>query len=89
MGISRKSLLEQANEQENEEWMAGLNSGSTRWKGGGIRSPAYLWGSCVRDALNVRRVLCDFEYQYKYGSKDFQALVNEATKRKLIGDKKV
>jgi hypothetical protein len=89
MGISRQFLLAQAKEKENEEWMSGLTSGNTRWKGEEIRSPAYLWGTCVRDALKARRVLCDFVYEYNFGSRDFQGLVNEATKRKLIGDKKL
>lgn len=84
MGISRKFLLAQAEEQENEEWMSGLASGNTRWSSEEIRSPAYLWGSCVRDALKARRVLCDFEYEYNFGGRGFQSLLEAANKFKLL-----
>ena len=87
MGISRKYLLAQAEEKEDEEWMAGLTSGNTRWKGEEIRSPAYLWGTCVRDALKAKRVLCDFEFEYNFGSKYFQYLLKEAAKKNLLSNK--
>ena len=86
MGISRKFLLAQAEEKEDEDWMAGLTSGNSRWKGEEIRSPAYLWGTCVRDALKAKRVLCDFEYEYNFGSRDFQGLLDAANKFRLLGD---
>ena len=87
MGISRKFLLAQAEEKEDEAWMAGLTNSNTRWKGEEIRSPAYLWGTCVRDALKAKRVLCNFEFEYNFWSKDFQHLLKEAARKNLLNNK--
>lgn len=87
MGISRKFLLAQAEEKENEEWIMGLTSGNTRWKGDEIRSPAYLWGTCVRDALKAKKILFDFEYEYNFSSKKFQGLIDEAARLNLLIEK--
>jgi hypothetical protein len=88
MGVSRKYFLIEAKEKENEDWINGLTLGNTNWEGMRMenRSSAYLWGSCVRDALKAKRLLCDFEYEYNFGSRDFQGLLDAANKFRLLGD---
>lgn len=86
MGVSRKYFLIEAKEKENEDWINGLTRGNTKSEGMRLesRSPVYLWGSCVRDALKAKRMLCDFEY--KFGSKDFQSLLAAANRLNFLSN---